>query len=135
MTAKLHFVKKPFILILLLAISAWSAKAATASWHGEELRGRLMANGQSFDPDNLTAAPWFYPFGSKGTVSSGKSQVTVNITDSGPSKALVRQGRLMDLSRAAFSKLANPTNPRNIIKVSINQAKEATFRPTITRKT
>jgi hypothetical protein len=45
----------------------------------------------------------------------------VTITDRGPSKALVRKRRMIDLSRAAFSKLADPR--RGSIPVSINPSK------------
>jgi len=84
-----------------------------ASWYGEELRGKLMANGKPFDPDKLTAASWFYPLGTRVrvTVSSPYFEtrsVLVTITDRGPAKSLVRQGRVIDLGRAAFQRLAEP---------------------------
>ena len=84
-----------------------------ASWYGEEHRGKLMANGRKFDPDKLTAASWFYPLGSRVrvTVNSANFEsrsVLVTITDRGPAKRLVGQGRVIDLGRAAFQKLAHP---------------------------
>ncbi len=84
-----------------------------ASWYGEVHRGKLMANRKRFDPDKLTAASWFYPLGSKVRVTlnlPGRSQksVLVTITDRGPAKDLVQNGRVIDLSRAAFNRLANP---------------------------
>ena len=84
-----------------------------ASWYGETLRGKLMANGRPFNPDKLTAASWFYPLGTqvRVTVSSPNFEsrsVLVTITDRGPAKRLVQQGRVIDLGRAAFKKLAHP---------------------------
>ncbi len=84
-----------------------------ASWYGEELRGRLMANGKRFDPDKLTAASWFYPLGTRVRVTirspeMGLRSVLVTITDRGPAKRLVEQGRVIDLGFAAFQKLAEP---------------------------
>ena len=84
-----------------------------ASWYGEELRGRLMANGKRFDPDKLTAASWFYPLGTRVrvTIRSPEFQtrcVMVTITDRGPAKRLVGRGRVIDLGFAAFQKLAEP---------------------------
>lgn len=84
-----------------------------ASWYGEELRGKLMANGKRFDPDKLTAASWFYPLGTRVqvTITSADFEsrsVLVTITDRGPAKRLVRQGRVIDLGRAAFEQLAEP---------------------------
>jgi rare lipoprotein A len=84
-----------------------------ASWYGEAHRGKLMANGQKFDPDKLTAASWFYPLGTKVRVTIKEPNfesrsVLVTITDRGPARRLVDQGRVIDLGRAAFKKLAQP---------------------------
>ena len=72
-----------------------------------------MANGKRFDPDKFTAASWYYPLGTKVRVtlaSPAKSQrsVLVTITDRGPAKELVRDGRIIDLSHAPFKSLAPP---------------------------
>ncbi len=84
-----------------------------ASWYGEEHRGKLMANGHKFDPDKMTAASWFYPLGTqvRVTVSSPEFEtrsVTVTVTDRGPAKRLVGQGRVIDLAHGAFQKIAHP---------------------------
>ena len=86
--------------------------AGTAAWYGEEHRGKVMANGQKFDPDQLTAASWFYPLGAKvrvTLVSTGRHppSVVVAITDRGPAKNLVHDGRIIDLARAAFQAIAD----------------------------
>jgi rare lipoprotein A len=84
-----------------------------ASWYGEEHRGKLMANGKRFDPDKFTAASWYYPLGTRVrvTLSSRAEQprsVLVTITDRGPALEYVRDGRIIDLSRAPFKRLAPP---------------------------
>jgi len=84
-----------------------------ASWYGEDHRGKLMANGKRFDPDKLTAASWFHPLGSKVRVTlkppAGRARsVVVTITDRGPHRRLVRDGRIIDLAHAAFRRLAVP---------------------------
>jgi len=84
-----------------------------ASWYGEEHRGKLMANGHKFDPDKLTAASWFYPLGTRVRVTVNSPEfearsVTVTVTDRGPAKRLVEQGRVIDLARGAFEKIAHP---------------------------
>lgn len=81
-----------------------------------------MANGEKFDPDKLTAASWFYPLGTRVrvTVSSPDFEprtVMVTITDRGPAKRLVRQGRIIDLGRAAFKKIARPN--LGLVKVTV----------------
>src|SRR5262245_30299536 len=93
-------------------------RAGTASWYGEEHRGKLMANGRRFDPDKLTAASWFYPLGTRVRVSlkvdprvlnpQRPRSVLVTITDRGPAHRLVRDGRIIDLSHAAFRRLGDP---------------------------
>ena len=84
-----------------------------ASWYGDELRGKLMANGKKFDPDKLTAASWFYPLGTRVRVTIRSPEfetrsVMVTITDRGPARRLVEQGRVIDLGRAAFQRIAQP---------------------------
>lgn len=82
-----------------------------ASWYGEAHRGKLMANGKKFDPDKFTAASWFYPLGTKVRVTlegTPRRSVLVTITDRGPARRLVREGRIIDLGHAPFRRLAHP---------------------------
>ncbi|HEV2392293.1 MAG TPA: septal ring lytic transglycosylase RlpA family protein [Verrucomicrobiae bacterium] len=93
-----------------------------ASWYGEEHRGKLMANGKRFNPDKLTAASWFYPLGTKVEVTARSPDralktVMVTITDRGPAYELVRQGRIIDLSHAAFKKVAPTRNGLVPVKI------------------
>lgn len=97
-----------------------------ASWYGEEHRGRLMANGKRFNPDKLTAASWFYPLGTKVRVtvndaSQHPRSVLVKITDRGPAKDLVREGRVIDLALGAFRQLAHPSI--GLIEVTVEPLK------------
>ncbi len=82
-----------------------------ASWYGEAHRGKLMANGKKFNPDKNTAASWFFPLGTKVKVAlkdRPEKSVVVTITDRGPAHRLVRKGRIIDLGRAPFKRLAHP---------------------------
>jgi rare lipoprotein A (peptidoglycan hydrolase) len=93
-----------------------------ASWYGEEHRGKTMANGESFDPQKFTAASWFFPLGTRVRVtaqSQPSRSVVVTITDRGPARRLVRQGRIVDLSRVAFEELASPD--AGLIRVAIER--------------
>lgn len=104
------------LLALFVASNAVAAEVAiprhgVASWYGEAHRGKLMANGKKFNPDKLTAASWFYPLGTRLCVtvrSHPERKVIVTVTDRGPARRLVRHGRVIDLARAAFAKLASP---------------------------
>lgn len=100
------------VLLLCLAgsvIPASPPQSGLAAWYGEEHRGRLMANGQPFDPEQLTAASWFYPLGTKIRVTAAGStnSVEVVITDRGPARQYLHRGRILDLSREAFERLGS----------------------------
>lgn len=97
--------------VLRVGVAAPHAAEGHASWYGEAYRGKLMANGDKFDPDKLTAASWLFPLGTRVRVtiqSAPERSVLVTITDRGPSKELVKEGRIIDLARAAFQRIAEP---------------------------
>lgn len=99
------------------ASSGGEGRAGTASWYSYESALRegtsgVMANGQRMDDEALTAASWEFPLGTSVLVRCqarcrGSSRaVRVTITDRGPAKRLYREGRILDLSPAAFRALA-----------------------------
>jgi rare lipoprotein A len=101
-----------FLLVINSALANSKTAIGMASWYGEEHRGRLMANGKRFNPDKLTAASWFYPLGTKVRVTlkadNDIHSVLVTITDRGPAKELVQDGRIIALTHAAFKRLGHP---------------------------
>ncbi len=74
-----------------------------ASWYGEEYAGRTTANGEIFDPTQLTAAHRTLPFGTLVEVKNPKNgqTVRVRINDRGPFVG----NRMIDLSYAAAQRL------------------------------
>ncbi len=103
--------KAALLVLLGTVVSTFAGgtpRAGVASWYGEEHRGKLMANGERFDPDQMTAASWHYPLGTRVRVSVEKPacSVVVTVTDRGPAHRLVREGRIIDLAKAAFERLA-----------------------------
>lgn len=107
-------------LAALIVLCCLTCNAADqASWYGEDHRGLLMANGKPFNPDKLTAASWFYELGTRVVVTHARRSVVVEITDRGPARHLVNKGRKIDLSQAAFARLADPH--RGLIDVSIRK--------------
>jgi rare lipoprotein A len=79
-----------------------STGSCEASFYDEP---QATANGETFNPEALTAANKSLPFNSRvriTNVANGKS-VIVRINDRGPFVA----GRCLDLSRAAFQTIAN----------------------------
>lgn len=69
-----------------------------ASWYGGKFQGRLTANGEIFDTNQLTAAHRTLPFGTLVRVHNPAdgSSVIVRINDRGP----FVDNRIIDLSRA-----------------------------------
>ena len=70
-----------------------------ASYYGNELAGNRTANGERFDPGQLTAAHRSLPFGSmvRVTNTTNGDSVIVRINDRGP----FSHGRVIDVSHAA----------------------------------
>lgn len=68
----------------------------------------IMANGKKLQDEGVcTAAMWKVPFGTKFKVKNIKNgkEVVVTITDRGPAKRLVREGRIIDLNLEAMRRL------------------------------
>ena len=81
-----------------------------ASWYSQRSPGirRRTANNEIFNDRLMTCAMWGVPFGQKIKVTNkdnGKS-VIVRVNDRGPHKRYVRRGRIIDLSKNAFRKIA-----------------------------
>ena len=74
-----------------------------ASWYGEEFAGRTTANGEIFDPSQLTAAHRTMPFGTLLEVRNPATaqMVLVRINDRGPYVG----NRVIDLSYAAAKQI------------------------------
>jgi len=92
-----------------------------ASWYAEFSPGILKttANMEIFDHDGLTCAIWDVPFNTRLEVTNlenGES-VVVRVNDRGPAKRLCREGRVVDLSLAAFRAIADPD--KGLIKVRV----------------
>ena len=104
-----------FLLTLLFGCSGRTPEAAAqrtadresgkASFYADRYHGRKTASGERFDQQAMTAAHRRLPFGTRVKVTNvrnGKS-VVVRINDRGP----FVKGRIIDLSRAAFSRIGN----------------------------
>jgi rare lipoprotein A len=75
-----------------------------ATWYGARFAGRMTANGERFDPNQMTAAHRTLPFGTWVEVRRTDTGefVRVRITDRGP---FGHEERIIDLSRSAAQKL------------------------------
>lgn len=76
-----------------------------ASWYSSHECYGKTASGEDLDDDELTAAIWNMPFNAileVKNIHNGK-KVNVRVNDRGPNKRLVKRGRVIDLSKKAFS--------------------------------
>jgi len=88
-----------------------------ASFYAMRFQSRKTASGERFDQSANTAAHKKLPFGTKvkvTNVKNGKS-VIVRINDRGP---FVR-GRIIDLSRSAFSRIGNTSAGVIDVKIKV----------------
>lgn len=74
-----------------------------ASYYSNDFEGSPTANGETFDPQKMTAAHKFLPFGTQVKVSNPENDhnVMVRINDRGP----YADNRIIDLSPRAAEKL------------------------------
>ena len=92
-------------------------EAGRASFYGLKFQFRRTASGETFNNLAMTAAHKTLPFGTKvlvTNVKNGKS-VTVTINDRGP----YIKGRIIDLTRAAFSKIGNTDSGSIKVKIKV----------------
>jgi rare lipoprotein A len=85
-------------------LASWATlECGSASWYSDSLTGRKTASGKRYDPNEFVAAHRTLPFGTRILVmdASGGESVEVTVIDRGPH----RKNRIIDLSRAAASKL------------------------------
>jgi rare lipoprotein A len=102
--------------VVLLFVAVCSAETGQASWYSyqscvrEGTSGVFTATGERFNENDFTCAmPNRSMFGKMVRVTNldnGKS-VTVRCNDYGPAKRLVKKGRIIDLSKGAFAKIAS----------------------------
>lgn len=105
---------KTLFMVLFLALAASDVFAATASWYSYEscrregTSGYLTASREPFNENAMTCAMRSRDFGKSYRITNlknGKSVVCLH-NDFGPAQKLVQKGRVVDLSKAAFAKIA-----------------------------
>ncbi|NME34972.1 septal ring lytic transglycosylase RlpA family protein [Fusobacterium sp. FSA-380-WT-3A] len=89
--------------MLILSISIYANKV---SWYAKGFEGKLTASGYIYDSSQYTCASNEYPFGTvlKVTNKENKKSIKVVVIDRG---GFEKYGRKLDLSKAAFSKIAS----------------------------
>lgn len=92
-----------FCLLPHNSLASSSTLEGAASWYGKDFAGNLTANGEIFNPQELTAAHRTLPFDTRVKVINleNDAYVIVRINDRGP----YVHGRIIDLSRAAAAEI------------------------------
>lgn len=101
------------------------AEEGIASWYGGgEKLNKYTASGEVFSSERLTCAIWDVPFQTRLRITrlDTHASVIVRVNDRGPARRL---GRLIDLTRAAFLKLA-PLE-KGLIKVRVEVISESNY--------
>jgi rare lipoprotein A len=109
MATESFLLPSPIAIALAPRVRALPVSAeGVASYYSYECADQPMANGKPFDPEKRTCASWFYKFGTVLAVKSLDTGLSteVVVTDRGPNKRLVKQGRIIDLSKRAFEDIS-----------------------------
>lgn len=110
----LKIIHRVFHVIIISILLIGSAQAYTASWYGttgdttDPWKHVMTASGEHFNENALTGASWAFPLGSwvRVTNMANGRTVVVRINDCGPGRHLYRKGRIIDLTRGSFERLA-----------------------------
>jgi rare lipoprotein A len=108
-----------YVAVLIVVLSASASGISSdasfvyldglASWYADFSPGikPTTANMEMFDHNGMTCAMWGVPFSSMIEVTNLNNgrKITVRVNDRGPAKRLCRQGRVIDLTMAAFERI------------------------------
>jgi len=100
--------------MLLMSLNLGFAETGKASWYSRESvlaegSSGITASGEKLDDKKLTCARRARNFGSRFRVTnlSNNKSIVVKANDFGPAPKYFRKDRVIDLSKAAFSQIAN----------------------------
>ena len=95
------------LIMLFLFTGLARAEVGLASWYSVESSGNITANGERMNNNSLTCASMDYPFGTMLKITNIENHkfVIVKVNDRGNFKN--KYGRIIDLSKGAFSAIGN----------------------------
>ena len=129
------FYRQGILVLAILGIWYWmtarpirfhfpvEGKASWYSRHSPGIRERT-ANNEKFKDTDMTCALWGVRFNQLVKVTNRRTgeSLVVRVNDRGPARPLVYQGRVIDLTQAAFSRLS-PTK-KGLIDVRVELVEE-----------
>ena len=97
-------------------LASMNTQAATASFYGERFHLKRTASGEIFDMNKMTCASNTHKLGTKLRVTNkaNNKSIVVTVNDRG---GFSKYGRTLDLSKAAFAKIADIK--QGLVKVDI----------------
>lgn len=104
---KIGYIKKnvviSFIFLFISTLFSFAVQHGKATFYSHRMKGHHTSNGGKYQPDNMTCAHRFLPFGTLLRVRNPKNnrEVIVKVTDRGPH----RRNVLIDLSYSAAKQL------------------------------
>ncbi len=116
------FFVTPFSMAMVKTVEPPRAMmAGVASYYSYECANQPMANGKLFDPQKRTCASWFHPFGTVLIVKCVETGLSteVAVTDRGPNKRLVQEGRIIDLSERAFRDICDTDKGLTTVEITV----------------
>lgn len=120
---------RSFLLILFVLVTRVQAQQpaaviseiktyfGTASYYADKFKGRTTANGDKYDPDNLTAACNVLPLGTWIRVTNLKNLKSVLVRTN--DRLHPKMNRLVDLSKAAAKILGYSNSGLTRVKVEV----------------
>ena len=108
------------LLTAVFLFISMNVSAATASWYGKPFHNRLTASGERYNMWAMTCASNSHKMGTKLRVTNkdNNKSIVVRVIDTG---GFNKYGRTLDLSRGAFSKIADIK--QGLVKVDIKVIK------------
>lgn len=111
------------IMCYIVAQPIYRPITTVASWYGgkaDGLVGKLTASGEPLNDKALTCAFWGFPFGTKikVTLVGSNRSVICRVNDRGPNRKKYPE-RGIDLTKAAFSRLAHPSAGLITVKLEV----------------
>jgi rare lipoprotein A len=105
--------------VMVFSLAAFSndaqAEPVVASYYGPGFEGAVTASGEPFDPNAMTAAHPYLPFGTQLLVTYQGNQVVVTVTDRGPFVG----GRGLDLSQGAAEAIGLTAAGVDVVDVQV----------------
>lgn len=109
-----------FLISILFFTTPITSSAATASYYGKGFHGKQTASGEIFNKWAMTTASNSHKMGTilEVTNVANNKKIRVRVNDTG---GFSKYGRTLDLSRGAFSKIADIK--QGLVKVKIKVIK------------